>query len=136
MNQKYGDNEILAVKQNPLEKWPNRHGRYSIHLEHPEFSALCPRSGYPDSGIIVVDYIPDQWVVELKAFKLMINGFRDERISHEDVVNAIASRLFEEIEPLSIRVIGDFMRRGGVKTVVTVAKGASYGFEPYTAAVL
>lgn len=136
MNHQYGDIEILAAKTKPLEKWVNEHGQFLIHLEHPEFSALCPRSGYPDSGVIVVDYVPGDWVVELKAFKLMINGFRDERISHENAVNAIANRLFQEIQPTSMRVIGDFMRRGGVKTVITVTKGTEYTFENYNPTAL
>lgn len=136
MSQKYGEKEILKTKVSPLEKWVNNNGSFLIHLEHPEFSALCPRSGYPDSGIIVIDYIPDKWVVELKSFKLMINGFRDEKISHEDVVNQIANRFFDEISPLSLRVIGDFMRRGGVKTVISVNRGDSYTYEYYKASIL
>jgi 7-cyano-7-deazaguanine reductase len=136
MSQKYGEKEILKTKVSPLEKWVNNNGSFLIHLEHPEFSALCPRSGYPDSGIIVIDYIPDKWVVELKSFKLMINGFRDEKISHEDVVNQIANRFFDEINPLSLRVIGDFMRRGGVKTVISVNRGDSYTYEYYKASIL
>lgn len=130
----YGDFEILRALENPLEKWPNPSGnRYTIHLEHPEFTALCPRSGYPDFGTIVVDYYPGQWVVELKAFKLYINAFRTQRISHENVTNQIADRLWQELEPLGLRVIGDFTRRGGVKTVITVKHGQCEEFEPYRA---
>ena len=136
MNQQYGDHEINRVNQDPLEKWPNNNGEFHIHLEHLEFSALCPRSGYPDSATIVVDYIPGDWVVELKAFKLMINGFRNERISHEEATNQIADRLFKEVHPVSLRVVGDFMRRGGVKTVVTVYRGADHGFDSYSANIL
>ncbi len=127
----YGTREIQEVAAKPLEKWPNKHGNFLIHLEHPEFSALCPRSGYPDSGSIIVDYIPRDWFIELKAFKLYVNSFRDQSISHEDVTNVIANRLYEELNPVSMRVIGDFMRRGGVKTVITVNKGESYPFPSY-----
>ena len=127
----YGDLEITKTAQSPLEKWENKNGKFLIFLEHPEFSALCPRSGYPDSGKIIVEYIPDKWVVELKDFKLYINSFRNERISHEDVINTIAARLFGELNPFSLRVIGDFMRRGGVKTVITVLKGEDYLFPLY-----
>ncbi|MEM7769680.1 MAG: preQ(1) synthase, partial [Cyanobacteria bacterium P01_A01_bin.37] len=105
---------------------------YSIHLEHPEFTALCPRSSYPDFGTIVVDYQPGKWVVELKAFKLYINSFRNQRISHEGVVNQIADRLWNELSPVGLRLIGDFTRRGGVKTVITVCKGDSSLFLDYT----
>jgi len=132
MNLQYGDIDILSIKESPLEKWKNTNGQFLIHLEHPEFSALCPRSGYPDSGTIVVDYVPGDWVVELKSFKLLINSFRNERISHEDVTNLIADRLFSEIAPIAIRVTGDFMRRGGVKTVITVKRGDPFQFPDYS----
>jgi 7-cyano-7-deazaguanine reductase len=135
-NASYGDQAISEVLDRPLEKWPNQDGRFLIHLEHPEFSGLCPRSGYPDSGCIVLDYIPGDWVVELKDFKLYINSFRSQRISHERVVNVIADRLFKELEPHAMRVIGDFMRRGGVKTVITVERGQGHTFASYTPQVL
>ena len=129
----YGDIAIQDTVTNPLEKWPNpSKNDYVIHLEHPEFTALCPRSGYPDFGTIVVDYQPDQWVVELKAFKLFVNSFRDQRISHEAVANQVADRLWDELHPVGIRVIGDYTRRGGVKTVITVCKGDCSLFAGYT----
>lgn len=128
---KYGDQAVARSATEPLEKWPNpSNNAYTIHLEHPEFTALCPRSGYPDFGTIVVDYQPGDWVVELKAFKLYINSFRNQYISHENVTNQIADRLWSELSPVGLRVIGDFTRRGGVKTVITVCKG-SCDFESY-----
>lgn len=128
----YGDLAIARAAVSSLEKWPNPSSNaYIIHLEHPEFTALCPRSGYPDFGTIVVDYQPRDWVVELKAFKLYINSFRDQRISHEGAINAIADRLWEELSPVRLRIIGDFTRRGGVKTVITVPKGDCQLFERY-----
>ncbi|NEQ43072.1 MAG: NADPH-dependent 7-cyano-7-deazaguanine reductase QueF [Leptolyngbya sp. SIOISBB] len=136
-DQQYGDLAIAQTVSEPLEKWPNQtDNAYTIHLEHPEFTALCPRSGYPDFGTIVVDYQPNDWVVELKAFKLYINAFRNQRISHEMVTNAISDRLWQELAPVGLRVIGDFTRRGGVKTVITVAKGDGSLFVPYTPNVL
>ncbi|ASC74240.1 NADPH-dependent 7-cyano-7-deazaguanine reductase [Halomicronema hongdechloris C2206] len=128
----YGDIAIAQAATEPLEKWPNPStNAYAIHLEHPEFTALCPRSGYPDFGTIVVDYQPGEWVVELKAFKLYINSFRDQRISHEQVVNAVADRLWQELHPVGLRIIGDFTRRGGVKTMITVSKGNGQLFGEY-----
>jgi len=136
-DRQYGDRAIARTPSAPLEKWPNdTDNAYTIHLEHPEFTALCPRSGYPDFGTIVVDYQPHDWVVELKAFKLYINSFRDQRISHEMVTNTIADRLWQELAPIGLRVIGDFTRRGGVKTVITVAKGDTALFAPYQPNVL
>lgn len=136
-DQRYGDRAIQQAIAEPLEKWPNpSENAYTIHLEHPEFTALCPRSGYPDFGTMVVDYQPGDWVIELKAFKLYINGFRDQRLSHETVVNVIADRLWAELAPVGLRVIGDFTRRGGVKTVITTAKGDTHLFAPYQANIL
>ncbi len=133
MATKYGDRAIQKSTTEPLEKWPNpSENAYTIHLEHPEFTALCPRSGYPDFGAIIVDYQPDRWVVELKAFKLYINSFRNEYISHEKIVNQVCDRLWQELSPSGLRVIGDFTRRGGVKTIVTVNKGDCSLFLPYT----
>jgi 7-cyano-7-deazaguanine reductase len=134
----YGDEAILEAASQPLEVWPNpslEHD-YLIHLEHPEFTALCPRSGYPDFGTIVLEYYPREWVVELKAFKLYINSFRQERISHEAAINKIADRLFADVQPKAMKVIGDFMRRGNVKTVITVCRGQSLNFPEYQAKVL
>lgn len=134
--QQYGD-QAIAQAASALEKWPSPSSNpYVIHLEHPEFTALCPRSGYPDFGTMVVDYQPSEWVVELKAFKLYINAFRDRRISHEAVVNEISDFLWQALQPVGLRVIGDFTRRGGVKTVITVCRGSSDLFEPYRANVL
>jgi 7-cyano-7-deazaguanine reductase len=102
-----------------------------IHVEHPEFTALCPRSGYPDFGTIVFDYFPNQSVLELKAFKLYINSFRQQKISHETVVNQVADRLMAEVQPKALRIIGDFTRRGGVKTVITAYRGENMSFPEY-----
>ena len=133
----YGDEAIVKTASQPLEVWPNPSPHdYLIHLEHPEFTALCPRSGYPDFGIMVFEYYPGEWVVELKAFKLYINSFRQERISHEAVTNKIADRLFTDAKPKAMRVIGDFMRRGNVKTVITVCRGQLMNFPEYRANIL
>jgi 7-cyano-7-deazaguanine reductase len=85
---------------------------------------------------MVIDYIPHKFTVELKSIKLYVNSFRNERISHEGVTNAIADKFFKDVQPRSLRVIGDFMRRGGVKTVITVQRGESYDFASYQANAL
>lgn len=135
---KYGDEAIKKVADSPLEVWTNSSPAhdYLIHIEHPEFTALCPRSGYPDFGTIVFDYYPDGLVVELKAFKLYINSFRDQHISHEAVINLIADRLMAEIKPKAMRIIGDFTRRGNVKTVITTHRGTTMNFPEYKANIL
>ncbi|MBW4515730.1 MAG: preQ(1) synthase [Timaviella obliquedivisa GSE-PSE-MK23-08B] len=137
MIESYGSSAIANAAIEPLEIWESPSLiPYLIHLEHPEFASLCPRSGYPDSGTIVIDYIPHRFTVELKAIKLYINSFRNEKISHEGVINAIADKFFKDVQPRSLRVIGDFMRRGGVKTVITVQRGDRYDFASYQANIL
>src|SRR5579885_3665044 len=75
---RYGFDEIKA---NRLEPWPNPNQErdYVIHFEIPEFTCLCPRSGFPDFATIIIDYVPGPLVVELKSLKLYINGYRDPR---------------------------------------------------------
>lgn len=133
MTDKYGTHAIEQARTAPFEIWPNPspNGLYEIHIEHPEYTALCPRSGYPDFGTIVLDYIPGPSVVELKSWKLYINAFRNESISHEKVVNDIADKFCRELSPVSLRIIGDFTRRGGVKTVITALRGQPYSFAAY-----
>jgi 7-cyano-7-deazaguanine reductase len=116
---RYGFEEI---KNNRLEAWPNAHADrdYVIHFEIPEFTCLCPRSGFPDFATIIIDYIPDQSVVELKSLKLYINSFRDRQISHESSTNTILDDLVALLSPRWMRVVGDFSVRGNIKTVVTV----------------
>lgn len=138
----YGGREIEEAATKPIETWPNEYmedGSPTIHLEFPEYTALCPRSGYPDFGTIVIDYLPHALVGELKSLKLYINSFRHRRISHENVVGEIADKLNKDLMPVAVRVIGDFTRRGGVKTVVTAERseiGEFDLFEPYDPNIL
>ena len=117
---KYG---TKAVKQAKLELWPNPNPDrdYTIDISYPEFTCLCPRSGYPDFATIKVTYTPDKKVVELKALKLWLNGFRDQSISHEAVTNLIFDTLVKNLKPRTLEVVGDFNVRGNVKTVIRVA---------------
>jgi 7-cyano-7-deazaguanine reductase len=130
----YGLKAISEAKDNILETWPNPapNNSYNIRIEHPEYTALCPRSGYPDFGCIVLDYVPKDTIVELKAYKLYINSFRDFRISHEEVVNIIADKIYQEVKPHGLRLIGDFYRRGNIKTVITTYRGEKTEFSNYT----
>jgi 7-cyano-7-deazaguanine reductase len=116
---KYG---AKAIKEAKLELWPNSHPDrdYVIDISFPEFTCLCPRSGYPDFATIKISYVPDKRVVELKSLKLYLNGFRDKGVSHEGVTNMIFDVLNKNLQPRRLEVIGDFNVRGNVKTVVRV----------------
>src|SRR5690349_15711674 len=113
----YGLDEIKA---NHLEPWPNPHQDrdYITHFEIPEFTCLCPRSGFPDFATIVIDYVPDKFVVELKSLKLYINGYRNRQISHEAAANRILDELVALLAPRWMRVVADFTVRGNIKTIV------------------
>lgn len=124
---RYGEAMIAA---NQLEAWPNpRPDRpYLIHEELPEFTCLCPRSGFPDFATLILDYIPGPTVVELRSLKLYINGFRDRRLSHEEAVNVVAETLVELLQPRQLRLVGHFTRRGNIDTTVTAEYGAGRGW--------
>jgi 7-cyano-7-deazaguanine reductase len=117
---KYGEK---AIKKAVLEVWknPNMERDYEIHITFPEFTCLCPRSGYPDFATIDIYYVPDKRIVELKSVKLYLNSFRGVYLSHEEVTNRIYSELQNTLKPRFLEVIGDFNPRGNVKTVVRVS---------------
>ncbi len=117
---KYGTKAILQAK---LEVWPNPNPDrdYVIDISFPEFTCLCPRSGYPDFATIRVTYTPGKHVVELKSLKLYLNSFRDAGVSHEAVTNLIFDTLKKNLKPRALEVVGDFNARGNVKTVIRVA---------------
>lgn len=111
--------------ENKLESFPNRtpERQYEVEFVCPEFTCLCPRSGFPDFATIYVRYIPDQKCVELKSLKLYINDFRNRGVFHEDVTNIIMSDLISLLDPQYIEVIGDFNIRGNIHTKVVARNG-------------
>ncbi len=116
----YGQKKI---KETVLEAWDNPHPErdYEINITFPEFTCLCPKSGYPDFATIRIIYTPDKKIVELKSLKLFLNSFRDCYISHEDATNKIFNALEALLKPRFIEVIGDFNPRGNVKTIIKVS---------------
>ncbi len=116
---KYGEK---AIKKAVLEVWnnPNPERDYEIDISFPEFTCLCPHSGYPDFATIKISYIPGKKIVELKSLKLYLNTFRSVYTSHEEVTNKIYSELEKRLKPRFLEVIGDFNPRGNVKTIVRV----------------
>ncbi len=103
-----------------LVTFPNpRPGReYLIRHECPEYTALCPVTGQPDFGTIVVKYVPDRLCVELKSLKLYVWAFRDEGHFFEQVTNQILDDLVKAMKPKRLTVIGRFNVRGGIGTRV------------------
>jgi 7-cyano-7-deazaguanine reductase len=116
---KYGEKAIRGARLLAWEN-PNPEKDYTIEITYPEFTCLCPRSGYPDFATIRVSYVPDAKVVELKSFKLYLNSFRSRPISHEAATNLIHDDLSRLLKPRDLEVTGDFNVRGNVKTVIKV----------------
>ncbi len=114
---KYGEK---AIKEAKLQAWanPTPERNYRIELAFPEFTCLCPRSGYPDFATISITYIPRKRVVELKSLKLYLNSYREKYLMHEAVVNKIYDDLKKLLKPHHLEVVGDFNPRGGVKTII------------------
>ena len=103
-----------------LETFPNPKPErdYHIHMEIPEFTCLCPKTGQPDFATLILDYIADQRCVELKSLKLYIWSFRNEGHFHEDVSNRILDDLVAAIQPRFMRLTAKFYVRGGIFTNV------------------
>jgi 7-cyano-7-deazaguanine reductase len=114
-----------------LETFPNPSPRrdYHIHMEIPEFTCLCPKTGQPDFATLTLDYIADQLCIELKSLKLYIWSFRNEGHFHEDVTNRILDDLAEAIQPRFMRLTARFYVRGGIFTNV-VAEQRKPGWQP------
>lgn len=122
---RYGRNIIETF--NPDEdlvfwKLQQKHTKngYWVTMIHPEVSALCPVSGYPDSGKVTVEFSPSEHTVELKAFKLWLNSYRNTNISHEDLANEIYNTLVAGLKPKHLYVKLEMMPRGNVTTIVEV----------------
>jgi 7-cyano-7-deazaguanine reductase len=118
--ERYGERAIAAADIEAVAN-PAPDRDYKISISYPEFTCLCPRSGYPDFATIRVVYVPDERIVELKALKLYLNRYRNEYAFHEAVVNRILDDLVAAADPRWMRVVGDFNVRGNVKTVITAA---------------
>ncbi len=112
---------------NPLETFPNQFPDrdYEIEIECPEFTAVCPKTGNPDFGTILIKYVPAEKCIELKSLKLYLFRFRDQGIFYEHSVNTILDDLVASCEPRSMTVVGDFRPRGGITSKITARFVAS-----------
>ena len=104
-----------------LETFENpRPGRdYEIKIDCPEFTSVCPRTGQPDFGTITICYRPDKVCLELKSVKLYLQGYRNEGMFYEAVVNRILDDMAGACSPRRMQVVGSFRARGGITTCVT-----------------
>ena len=120
----------VAIPASPdkavLDRVPNpRDGTsYLARFTFPEFTSICPVTGQPDFGILVIDYVPDKWLVESKSLKLFLQSFRNHGAFHEDVTVSIATRLVDVLKPKWLRIGGYFNPRGGMPIDVFWQTGA------------
>jgi len=104
-----------------IETWPNQFRDYEIEIVLPEFSSVCPKTGLPDFGKLVLRYVPDKLCLELKSYKMYLLEYRNLGIFQENVVNRVLRDVVAATRPVSAIVIGDFTPRGGLSTLVTAA---------------
>jgi len=114
-----------------LETFPNPavDRDFHIHMQIPEFTCLCPKTGQPDFATLLLDYIPDHLCVELKSLKLYIWSYRNEGAFHEAVTNRILDDLVAATAPRFMRLTAKFYVRGGIFTNV-VAETRKPGWQP------
>ena len=116
--------DILDTFPNPKIKID-----FTINIEIPEFSCLCPKTGQPDFAVLEIDYIPDELCIELKSLKLYIWSYRDQGAFHEAVTNKILDDLVAKISPRFMSIEAKFNVRGGIYTNVT-AEYIKEGWSP------
>ncbi len=113
--------DIRKLKMPRIETWENQYPDkdYNIHLEFPEFTCICPKTGLPDFATIIIDYVPDKDCLELKSLKEYFISYRDLGIFHEHVTNKILEDIVASCKPRSAKIVGHFNVRGGIKTTVS-----------------
>lgn len=118
----YTDEHAAAGVKAPLpeiETWPNQYAGYEIEIAMPEFTSVCPKTGLPDFGKILLRYTPDKLCLELKSYKMYLLEYRNLGIFQENAVNRILADVVKAAKPIEAAVIGDWAPRGGLTTLVT-----------------
>lgn len=122
MKRAYTDEHAAAgvtAKLPEIETWPNQYPDYEVEIVMPEFTSVCPKTGLPDFGRLVLRYVPDRLCLELKSYKMYLLAYRDLGIFQENIVNRVLRDVVKAAKPARARVIGEFTPRGGLSTVVT-----------------
>lgn len=112
---------VRRLKTPQIEVWLNQyHDKiYSINLDIPEFTCICPKTGLPDFAVIQLQYSPIKFCVELKSFKLYTIYFRNVGIFHEHLINKILEDFVNSVKPRWVKITGTFNPRGGITTTVS-----------------
>ncbi len=121
--------QMTQTPQSPedavLEKVPNPHlgTDYMVRFTQPEFTSLCPMTGQPDFAHLVIDYFPNEWLIESKSLKLYLTSFRNHGDFHEACTVGIGKRLLDLLEPRWLRIGGYWYPRGGMPIDVFFQQG-------------
>jgi len=118
----YDDEQAAAgldAELPPLDTFPNQFDDYTITIENPEYTSICPKTSLPDYGLVIIRYAPKERCLELKALKLYFLAYRDLGIFYENAVNRILRDIVAACEPHWAEVEGIFTPRGGLSTTIT-----------------
>jgi 7-cyano-7-deazaguanine reductase len=108
----------IDAKLPTLETWPNHFPGYTITTRYPEYTSVCPKTGLPDYGIIILAYEPRRLCLELKSLKMYLLAYRDLGIFYENAVNRMLRDFVAATKPAWFQVTGEFTPRGGLSTTV------------------
>ena len=107
------DKKLIEVFENA---YPDRD--YNIIHTSPEFTSVCPKTGQPDFGKLIIEYIPDKLCIELKSLKFYLNSFRNDGIFYESVTNLILDDLVDACKPRYMIITAEFNVRGGISSII------------------
>jgi 7-cyano-7-deazaguanine reductase len=113
----------LNIKLPAIETFPNQFSGYTIRIEIPEYTAVCPKTGLPDFGTIILEYEPVKHVLELKSLKSYILAYRNIGIFYENAVNRMLRDFVAASKPKWCRVTGQFATRGGMHSTIQATFG-------------
>jgi 7-cyano-7-deazaguanine reductase len=108
----------IQAKLPQLEAWPNQYPGYVITTRYPEYTSVCPKTGLPDYGTIIIQYKPRKLCIELKSLKMYLLGYRNLGIFYENAVNKILHDIVAAVQPEWCVVKGEFTPRGGLNTTI------------------
>jgi len=112
--------KVRNLKTPKIDVWLNQYPDkvYTIVIEIPEFTCICPKTGLPDFALIKIEYSPLKYCIELKSLKMYMVFFRNVGIFHEHFVNKFLEDFVKAAQPRWAKVTGEFNPRGGIKTTV------------------
>ena len=122
MKRSYTDEHAVSgvhAKLPEIDTWPNQFPEYEIEIDMPEFTCVCPKTGLPDFGRLVLRYVPAKRCIELKSYKMYLLAYRELGIFNENVVNRVLADVVKAAQPVTASLVGEFSPRGGMGTVVT-----------------